>query len=106
MNQAERTQARALAQCKFTPDSFDQSFCTGLAWCAEHASKRALTKKQKYLLATLVHRYRHQLAGKLDPELMRAEPPSLSEFGLDDQRNTVKDLFTGKASHPHASAAR
>ena len=97
MNQTERTLAEALSKCRTVPNDWDLRFIKSMAWLALHEPRASLSGAQRYNLRLMAYRYRRQLAGLLDDELIPVEPPREADYVKPGKPQLQVDLLDGSA---------
>lgn len=74
MNRLEQEKITKLRGCRMGFATWDADFVNSLAAILQMDAKPPLTARQKFMLDTLVYKYRRQLAGKVSFELPKVEP--------------------------------
>ncbi len=97
MNQTERTLAQSLAECRTIPVKWDDSFIRSIAWLALHEPNATLSGLQRYNLYLMAYRYRRQLAGRVDHDLIPVDPPNKADYVRPQQPQLQRDLLDGSA---------
>ncbi len=100
MTSDERTQAAALNRfVNFGYHARGWRFAQHLDWLRRNEPDTVLSGRQKYFLASLCHRYRRQLAGRLVEHLIPTEPPAPDEY-FTEPVELQGDLLSGEFT-PH-----
>lgn len=96
MNTAQRTIAEALQHVRTVPRHWDQAFIKSMGWLVKHEPRKRLTPLQRYNLDLIAYRYRVQLAGHLDEELIPTVTPIKVDYVKEKEELQV-DLLDGSA---------
>lgn len=79
MNKLQQEKITKLRGCRMGWGTWDADFINSLAVLVKVDGKSPLTDRQKFMLDTLVWKYRRQLAGQVSFELP-SEPPQETDY--------------------------